>query len=75
MSPSVPAPWLAAGRVELRLAGVLVLAKMLGFLQVVSPGMGQDGAHFTAGSDGCLGVREVVGCEQNPFPPAQRSSP
>ena len=50
------------------LAGGLVLARMLGFLQVLSPVKRKDGAHVTLGSDACFGGHEEAGCEQTAYP-------
>lgn len=61
-----------SGRVEVWLAGGLVLAKMLGFLQASSPGGGKGGARVTMGLDACLGGCEKAGCEQTPSLPPRR---
>lgn len=42
------------------------MAKMLGFLQVSSPGRGKDGAYITVGSDACSGGCEEADREQTP---------
>lgn len=55
-SPSTSASWLAVGRVDVWMTGVLVLAKLLGFVQISSPGRGKSGIHVTMGSGAFWGA-------------------